>query len=102
MLGVWGGMKWGATVRSAQLWSWLPAAPALYPLSRRAGLRRHFFVRIANEEMAHPIGFEPMTSAFGGQHSIQLSYGCARPSDTPFGGTRQTPRSAGAPPARRT
>jgi hypothetical protein len=27
--------------------------------------------------LAHPAGFEPAASAFGGQRSIHLSYGCS-------------------------
>ena len=56
------------------------------------GLSKHLQFR---GKMAHPARFELTTSAFGGQRSIQLSYGCFRPDHTlrPGAGSRAGERA---------
>src|SRR5205814_10238369 len=52
-----------------------PALPTLFPYTT---LFRSISAPNSLKRLAHPARFELTTSAFGGQRSIQLSYGCQR------------------------
>src|SRR3984893_4809943 len=56
--------------------------------------RRFANCLILRYDLAHPARFELTTSAFGGQRSIQLSYGCLRSPRDQEAGYRQAGRHA--------